>query len=173
MRPSENDYPPFFRGYISLVPEHDPLPVLEAQITELERMAAAAGADRERYRYAPGKWSVREIFGHLNDGERVFGFRAFCFSRGETAPLPSFDQDEYVARSGYDAHPLVELAREFADLRRSHLSMFRRLTPGEWDRSGTAADSRITVRALAYAMAGHVRHHVNGLRNSYGIVPGG
>ncbi len=169
MRPSESEYAGFYAGYVSLVPETDALAVLQAQPAELRQLAAAIPAGRETHRYAPGKWSVREVFGHLTDGERVFGYRAFCISRGDKASLPGFDENEYVAGAGYDQRPVAELADDFAALRGSNLAVLRRLEAEAWRRSGTANGTPVTVRALAFIMAGHVRHHLGVLRSRYGV----
>jgi hypothetical protein len=169
-RPGEGEYAPFYAEYVALVPETDILAVLERQAGELRELAASVPADRETLRYAEGKWSVREIFGHLADGERVFGYRAFCISRGEQAGLPSFDENEYVAQARSNAIPLRELADELALVRDSSLAFLRRLEPREWERTGTASDNPITVRAIAWVMAGHPRHHVRILRERYGLL---
>jgi hypothetical protein len=168
-RPGEGEYAPFYAGYVGLVPEADIVAVLEQQAGELRELAASVPADRETFRYAEGKWSVREVLGHLVDGERVFGYRAFCISRGERAGLPSFDENHYVAEARSNAIPLRELADELALVRESNLAFLRRLEPGEWERSGTASGKPITVRALAWVMAGHPRHHVGILRERYGL----
>jgi hypothetical protein len=170
-RPADTEFAAFYKGYVSLVPEAEILPVLEEQASMLGRLAAAIPSDREVFRYAPGKWSVREIFGHLADAERVFGYRAFCISRGEPKMLPGFDENDYVAASGYDRHPVAELAREFAVVRRANLAALGRLDREAWTREGNANGSAVSVRALAYIMAGHVRHHAGILASRYGIEP--
>jgi hypothetical protein len=168
-RPSDNEFAPYYLRYVSLVPETEIVEALEKQIAELRRVAAAISPDREHFRYADGKWSIREVFGHMIDAERIFGVRAFCFSRGETAPLPSFDENQYVARSAYDNTPLAELLDEFAALRAAHLAVLRRLNGPAWDQTGTASGNPVTVRGLAYIMVGHVRHHLSILADRYGI----
>jgi hypothetical protein len=168
-RPGEDEYAPFYAGYVGLVPETDILAVLERQAAELRELAAFVPADRETYRYAEGKWSVREVLGHLVDGERVFGYRAFCISRGERAGLPSFDENRYVAEARSNAIPVRELAGEIALVRESNLAFLRRLEPREWKSAGTASGKPITVRALAWVMAGHPRHHARILRERYGL----
>lgn len=168
-RPREDEYAPFYARYVALVPETDILGVLERQAEEIRRLVASVPAERETHRYAEGKWSVRGVLGHLVDGERVFGYRALCISRGETAPLPSFDENRYVAAARSDGIPLRELADELALVRRSNLVVLRRLEPSEWRRVGTASGHPISVQALAWVMAGHPRHHVNILRERYGI----
>ncbi len=168
-RPRDGEYPPFYAGYVALVPETDILAVLERQIEEIRRLTGSVPAEREAYRYAEGKWSVREVLGHLVDGERVFGYRAFCFSRGEQAALPSFDENQYVGAARCETIPLRELADELVLVRLSNLAVLRRLEPREWERVGTASGKPVTVRALAWVMAGHPRHHVNVLRERYGV----
>ena len=168
-RPSEAEFAPFYARYVALVPEADILAVLEQQVAEIRRLAASVPPERETFRYAEGKWSIREVLGHLVDGERVFGYRAFCFSRGDPAALPSFDENQYVAAARSDATPLPELADELALVRRSNLVVLRRLEPAEWARVGTASGKPVSVRALAWVMAGHPRHHLQVLRERYGL----
>jgi hypothetical protein len=142
---------------------------LERQIAEIRQRAAVVPAERETFRYAPGKWSIREIVGHLNDAERVFGYRAFCISRGERKPLPGFDEQRYVAEADSNRQPLAALVEEFAALRAAKLVLFRRLDPRAFKQIGTANDAPISVRALAFILAGHVRHHLGVLQLRYGI----
>jgi hypothetical protein len=169
-RPAPDEHAPFFAGYVKLVPEAEVLPVLEAQSSEIQRIARAIPKDRETFRYGPGKWSIREIFGHIGDGERVFGYRAFCISRGDETPLPGFDENDYIAESAYDERPVAELADDFAALRASNLAVLGRLDPARWTRRGNANGSPVSVRALAFIMAGHVRHHVGVLKMRYGVT---
>jgi hypothetical protein len=169
-RPAPDEHAPFFSGYVNLVPEADVLPVLEAQASEIPRLARSISADRETFRYGPGKWSIREIFGHIGDAERVFGYRAFCISRGDQAPLPGFDENDYIAESAYDERTVAELADDFAALRASNLAVLGRLDPARWARRGNANGNPVSVRALAFIMAGHVRHHVGVLKARYGVT---
>ncbi len=169
-RPAETEYAPFYAGYVSLVPESDVLAVLEEQKSAFRRLAASVPKDRERHRYAEGKWSIREVTGHLVDGERVFGYRAFAFSRAEKAPLPSFDENEYVAASSYDEVPLAELVRELVAVRDANLAVLRRLADPGWARVGIASGKPVSVRALGFIMAGHPRHHLAILRDRYGVA---
>ena len=142
-RPPNTEYAPFFARYVSLVPEPDVLAVLEAQPAELARLSSGVTSDREKFRYAEGKWTIRELVGHIVDSERIFGYRAFCISRGEQAPLPAFEENDYIRNSHYDRQPL-----------------------------GTSNKNPASVRALAFIMAGHVRHHFAVLRDRYGVLPG-
>ena len=172
-RPSEEEYAPFYAGYVSLVPEDDILPALERQPQELAALAAEVRPDHETYRYEKEKWSLREVFGHLGDAERVFGYRLFCIGRGDQTSLPGFDERQYVARSHFDRVPLGELADEFSTLRRSNLSTIRRLQPADWARVGTANNAPVSVRALAFIMTGHVRHHMSVVRTRYAAALNG
>ena len=168
-RPTDQEYAPFYKGYVGLVTEDDVLPPLAAQRDEVLRLAASVPTERETFRYAEGKWSIRELFGHIGDGERVFGYRAFCIGRGDQAAFPGFDQEEYMAAADYDRVPLAELASDFARLRESNLAVLKRLPPERWAQVGTASGARVSVNALAYVMAGHVRHHLGVLRDRYQV----
>ena len=168
MRPTESEYPEYFRKYVSLVPEDAILDVLESQIRVIDALPGQAGA-KETFAYAPGKWSVRELLGHVGDGERVFGYRALTFSRFDAASLPGFDEVTWTPHGHFAAAPLRELADEFVALRRANLQMLRRLQEPQWRAGGQGDGKPITVRALAYVMAGHVRHHLQVLRDRYGI----
>ena len=168
-RPHTDEYADFYAGYVGQVPEDDILPVLVAQVGELERLREAIPAEREAFRYAEGKWSVREMLGHLSDAERVFGYRAWRVSRNDKTPLPGFDQNPYIDESGYDQVPANELIDELLHLRHSNLAVLSRLRDEQWTRSGVASGTPITVRALAFILAGHIRHHAKVLRERYGI----
>jgi hypothetical protein len=166
-RPDPSEFAPFYAGYVALVTEGDILRVLETQAADLMRLAREFAPEREQHRYAPGKWSVREVVGHITDAERVFGFRAFCFSRGDRNPLPGFDENDYVAQSGFDRRELADLADDFGRIRQVNLAALRLLDEEAWRRTGTASGKPVSVRALAYIMAGHVRHHLNILSTRY------
>lgn len=169
-RPEPSEYTAAFGTYVGKVPENDPLPVLAAQPAELRALLAPVTADRETYRYAPGKWSVREVVGHIIDSERVFAFRALAFARGEAAPLPGFDENDYARNAGADERPLSELLDELEAIRRGNVLFLRALSDEAWSRVGTANGKPVTVRALAFVMAGHVRHHAGVLKERY--LPG-
>lgn len=170
-RPNQAEFAPFYAGYVSLVPEADIVQVLEGQAADVREGTRAFIPAREGFRYADGKWSVCEVLGHMTDAERVFGFRAFCFSRGDENPLPGFDENDYVARSGFDRCSLADLVQEFGQLREANLTVLRRLDDDAWRRMGTASGKPVSVRALAYIMAGHVRHHLHILRTRYVVAP--
>ena len=169
IRPKDDEYAAHFRGYVTLVPEEDVLAVLQTQMTVVQGLKALVSEPQETFAYASGKWTVREVIGHVCDVERIFGFRAFAFSRSDRDALPGFDDSDYVAQAEFNATPLAELVDDLADLRATNLRMLRRLRGPQWDRSGIANGRRITVRALAFVMAGHIRHHLGLLRDRYGI----
>ena len=166
-QPLESEYAPYYHGYISQVTEGEILPVLRSQLDALDLLLGRVTPDRETYRYAEGKWSIREMIGHLIDGERVFGYRAFCIARGETQNLPGFEQNDYILTAPYDRIDLEDLLSEFRLVRLSNIAMFRTLDEEAWRRIGSANDTEVTVRALAFIMAGHVRHHMGVLRERY------
>ena len=169
-RPSQAEFASFYAGYVSLVPEADIMKVLEGQADDVRLQTRAFIPKREEFRYAPGKWTVREVLGHMTDAERVFGFRAFCFSRGDENALPGFEQDDYVARASFDRCSLADLVQEFGQLREANLTVLRRLDDSAWRRMGTASGHPVSVRALAYIMAGHVRHHLHVLSTRYAEI---
>jgi uncharacterized damage-inducible protein DinB len=131
------------------------------------RVLSAISEERSLHRYAAGKWSIREVVGHLNDTERLFVFRAFWFARGFDTPLPSFDQNIAVGAAGADARTLRSHVEEFQAVRAATLSFFDNLPDDAWARRGVASDNPFTVKALAYIGAGHVAHHLSILRERY------
>ncbi|HWM90570.1 MAG TPA: DinB family protein [Thermoanaerobaculia bacterium] len=168
-RPEPGEYAEFYAGYIAGLPPGDVLEILELQKDQLRHLAATVPADQETFRYAPGKWSLREIAGHLIDAERVFSYRALCISRGDETPLPGFDENFYVARSNFDSRTLSSLIEELTLLRSANLLLFRALAPEDLARLGTANSYPVSVRALAFILAGHLDHHFRVLRERYGI----
>lgn len=166
--PDPSEYAPYYGKYISLVDEQDPI---EAMRSELARTLELLGGILEvdsLIRHAPYTWSIREVVGHLIDSERVFGYRALRFARGDSTPLPGFDENAYAAAGAFDRCPLASLRDEFAYLRRSHLELFANLPNEAWDRRGTANGAEVSVRALAYILVGHERHHVSIVRKRLG-----
>jgi hypothetical protein len=166
-RPLESEYAPYYQSYVAHVSETDILPVLRSQMDELDVLLEHVEPKRETFRYAEGKWSIRELVGHLIDAERVFGYRTFCIARGEQQNLPGFDQNVYMLTAPYDRIELEDLLSELRLIRLGNIAMLRTLDEEAWSRTGTANDNQITVRALAFIIAGHVRHHMGVLREKY------
>lgn len=167
--PTPAEYAPFYAGYISRMTESDPLAVLAAQVDEISRLFASVPAEREGHRYAPGKWSIREMVGHLADCERIMAYRALAIARGDQTPLPGFDEEAYAGQAGSDAVPLADLTADLLAARQSTLHLFRNLPAEAWNRIGTANQNPVSVRALAYILAGHLRHHFAVLKERYGV----
>jgi len=167
-RPRSEEYDVAFERYVSRVPETDVLAALERQPAELAAVLASIPPGREEYRYAPGKWTIRGVVGHVLDAERVFGYRALCVARGDKTPLPGFEQNDYAANAGSDCRTLASLAAEFASLRTSHVLMLQYIDDASWVRVDSANALPVTPRALSYILVGHVRHHVAVLREKYG-----
>ena len=166
-RPDETEYHAEFGKYIALVPAGDVVAVLGSQIEETLALLRSVPEERGGFRYAPGKWSVKELVGHLIDTERIFSYRALRFARGDKTAVPGYEQDDYVRGGSFDAVPLAELAEEFASVRRATVFLFKHLDEEAWARRGLASDSEVSVRALAYLIAGHELHHRRVLREKY------
>lgn len=165
--PARDEYAPFYAGYVARVPAGAVLQVLRDQPALLQRTFGELSEEQARYCFAPEAWSIKQVVGHLGDGERVFAYRAAAVARGEQAPLPSFDQDAYVAAAGYDDRPLGDLLAEFVALRQATLLTFQHISPAALDRRGTVAGGQMSVRALLYIIAGHVLDHLSSLQGDY------
>ena len=168
MRPPEiSEYQSYYRKYISLVQGDDLTEILDHQLTESLATLCRISEAQSLHRYEPGKWSIKELLGHLIDSERIFTYRALRFARNDHTPLSGFDQDPYVIAGGFDDRPWSELVAEFEHVRRSTILLFRGLKPESEQRFGVANNSPITVRALGYVIAGHELHHLGILREKY------
>jgi hypothetical protein len=165
--PQTSEHLPYYTRYIALVQGQDLTATLEKLIDTSLPFLRSISEQKSLHRYAPGKWSIKEVLGHLIDGERIFAYRALRFARNDARPLTGFDQDPYVEAAGFDAYPWPDLIAEFEHVRRSTILFFRGLTPEAAMRSGLANDAPITVRALGYVIAGHELHHVGILRERY------
>jgi hypothetical protein len=169
-RPDPTEYAPFYAGYIARVPESDALAVLEQQLLIDFSFFRSIGREAEQRIHPPFKWTIREVAGHLADAERVFGFRLFHLLRRDPNPLPAFDEMEYARVADYNQTPLAEWAEELSRLRLSHLQLLRNHADAEGDVEGIVSGQRITARALAFIMAGHVRHHMTIVRERLGVA---
>lgn len=157
-RPRPDEYADFYGTYIAAV-EGPLLETLECDSRHWQTLLASVPFAREGYRYAPGKWSIREVVGHVIDAERMFSVRAMAFARGDRSHFPSFDENAYAAASGADHRPLADLSEELSAVRRCTLLLLKSFEEETWDRRGTASGYEFTVRSLAWIMAGHSRHH--------------
>ena|SRR5688572_21218410 len=166
-RPAPTEYAQPYAGYVALVPEDDIFAELEKQSSDTQKLLASLDESKAAYRYAESKWSVKEVLGHFIDAERIFAYRALAFARGETQPLPGFEEKDYVRHAQFDAWKLGDLAEHYALVRRSTIVLFRNFPEEAWDRRGIASDNPITVRAIAWIIVGHERHHVKVLRERY------
>ena len=166
-RPASSEYAPSFQKYVDLVSGCGILAVLDDQIGDTRALIASISESEGGHRYAPGKWSIREVIGHLSDAERIFAYRALRFARGDETPLSGFDENTYIAPGGFDRRTLADLMEEFAAVRRATVALFRGLDEDAWGRCGTANRNDCSVRALAWIIAGHERHHVSILRERY------
>ena len=166
-RPSDGEYDPYYRPMIGLVPDQPVLSVLDEQRYEIMGFLGSLDKATADYRYGPEKWSVKEVLGHVVDTERIFGARALCFARGEEKPLPPFEQDDYVRSAGFDRRSLASLSEEFEAVRRSTETLFEGFDESQWNRVGVANEVRMSVRAVAYIVAGHAAHHMAVIRERY------
>jgi uncharacterized damage-inducible protein DinB len=169
MHPATDDYAPAFAGYVGLVPEDEILHAMAEQTSATQTLLAKIDESRSEYRYAEGKWSIKEMIGHLGDAERVFGYRAMCIARGEQQSLPGYDENEYMAKSGYASWKYKDTVEQWAILRAANSVLFRNLSTEAWDRRGEANGAPVTVHALARIIVGHERHHMKVLTERYGV----
>lgn len=166
-KPDTTEYLPYYGKYVSLVPDGDILNVLGKQIEETVGLLNGIPESRANFRYAPDKWSIKELVGHVIDTERIFAYRALRFARNDKTPLPGYEQDDYVSNASFDSCTLTDLASELKTVRQSTLFLFKHLDESAWMRRGLANDSEASVRALAHIIAGHELHHREILRSRY------
>jgi hypothetical protein len=166
-RPDSTEYDDYYTDYVAKVEGDQVLEVLEAQLGETRALLGDLDDAAGEHRYALGKWSLKELLGHLVDSERVFAYRALAIARGDRASLPGMDQDDYVAAGSFDRLPLATLLEEFEHVRRSTLALLAGLEQDAWGRSGIANGVSVTVRALAFIIAGHQAHHLGVVRERY------
>ena len=166
-RPETTEYAEYYEGYISSIPETDVISVLSSQTDELRDVLQNLPEEKGTFAYAEGKWTIKEVVGHLIDAERVFAYRLHRFSHGDTTPLSSFDQDIYVTNGRSHTRTFADLLDELESQRRSNISLVKSLREEDWNLTGIASDNSVSVRALTFIMAGHVRHHQNILKERY------
>lgn len=166
-RPEPGEHSPYHERYISLVPGSDILSTLDAQRRQMMILLCSRDEAEGDFRYAPGKWSAKEVLGHVCDTERIFAYRALRIARGDRTPMEGFEQDDYVRNSSFANHPLAEVIEDYIAVRRATLTLFRNLDDRAWMRRGIANNNEISVRALAYITAGHELHHRRILEEKY------
>jgi uncharacterized damage-inducible protein DinB len=169
-RPDASEHLPYYSKYIDVVPDGDLLQTLRAQLDETLALVRGLDESQGGHAYAPGKWSIRGVLNHLLDAERIFAYRALRIARGDATPLESFDENAYADIANADARTLADLAEEMEHVRRSTLSLFASLDDEALARRGTASGGPVSVRALAWIIAGHERHHLKLLHERY--LPG-
>ncbi len=168
-RPEPDEIPSHYVGYIKRVPELDPVIACAAQIEDTATLLRGLSDTDAMHRYERGKWSIKEVVGHLGDVERIMAYRALRIARGDTTPLPGFDEKAYVPVAKFDARALADLVGELRTARAATLALLRTFDADAWRRRGTASGKPVSVRALAYMIPGHERHHVEVLRTRYGV----
>lgn len=167
MRPDKNDYAPFYAGYVDALEGDNGIDILVSQSTATQELLNSFSESKGNYTYSEGKWTVKEVVGHLMDAERVFAYRAVCIARGEKKPLPGYDQDEYVKTGNFNKRQLFDLNYEFRLLRESNILLFKGFDEYMMNQRGTANDKEVTVRALLFIIAGHEKHHMKILKERY------
>ncbi len=158
-RPQQGDYALYYENYVALVPSGDFLEILQNQRRELIEMLSPLSEQQAEFRYASGKWSIKEVIGHITDAERIFSYRLLRIARGDQTPLASFEQDGYIANGNFSARKLSDLLQEFSAVREATICLTSSLDHDAWYRRGTASQKEVSVLALAFIIAGHERHH--------------
>lgn len=166
-RPQAGEYAPYYERYISLIQENDILATLDRQRREMVLLLSGLSEEQGDFRYAPEKWSAKEVLGHMCDTERIFAYRALRISRGDATPMEGFEQDDYVKNGPFARHVIAEVIEDYIAVRRATISLLRSLEEAAWSRRGVANQNEVTVRAIAYTIAGHEVHHRGILEEKY------
>ncbi|HVG38567.1 MAG TPA: DinB family protein [Pyrinomonadaceae bacterium] len=166
-KPEATEFAPYYDKYTSRVPDGDIITILRDQLAETTALLRSIPEEQGEMRYAEGKWTIKELIGHIIDGERVFAYRALRFARGDATPLPGFDQDVFMSSAPFANVTLAELTAELTSVRESTIFLFAHLDDEAWSRRGVASDNEVTVRALAHMIAGHELHHRAILQSHY------
>ncbi len=166
-RPELSEHPGYYTHYIGLVKGDNILKQLEDQVIDTQAIISEIPEEKETYAYAPGKWTIKEVLGHIIDTERIMAYRALRFARKDKTALQGFDENEYVANSDYNKRTLYDIAHEFAIVRESNLALFKHFNEEALDQRGTANNNEATVRAILFMIAGHANHHLNVIKTKY------
>ena len=167
IRPEASEFAEYYGNYVNLVPEANILNTLKEQHAQTCEFISSLSEEQGKLRYDAGKWSIKEIVGHLIDSERIFAYRALRFARNDKLELPGFDQNGYVENGDFDNRTMADLAREYSHVRSATLDLFEHLNADAWTRRGIANESEISVRAIAWIIGGHEIHHIAGIRSNY------
>jgi hypothetical protein len=166
-KPRPDEYAPYYEKYVSRIPDGDVVTLLTAQAAELRSLFANVPDARRTFAYAPGKWTLAESLLHVADCERVFAYRVLRIARGDTVSLHAFDENAWAPLSGANDRPLADIAAELAEVRAATIALLKGIPDSAWTRVGTASDKPVSVRALAYIIAGHAAHHAQLFREKY------
>lgn len=167
IRPKQDEYNPFYEAYIGIVPEGEVGDMLRDAEAKTLELFAGLTEEQANYRYAPGKWSLKEVLGHINDNERVMAYRLLRIARGDQTPLPGYDQDVLVANAGFAERSLASLVAEYQTIRQSTLPLVDNLTAEAWAQMGNMSDHPVSARAIGYILVGHERHHIEVIKQRY------
>jgi hypothetical protein len=172
VRPDSTEHAPYYTKYVDLVPETDVIAAMRLQFAETLAILSDLTESEACIHHAPYTWSIKDVVGHLTDAERVFAYRALRFARGDETPLPGFDENAYAKAAEFDQEPIRDVVAGFEAVRRSSIYLFQHLSDAAWHRKGTANGDGVTVRALAYILVGHERHHMAIVRKRLGMPTG-
>jgi len=167
IRPQSSEHPVYFEHYIELVKSNDVLNELEEQLTTVKQLFSKIPSDKEDFKYAPGKWTIKEVLGHLIDTERIMAYRALRFARRDKTPLQGFDENNFVTNANFNERTLHNLGVEFELVRKSNLMLFKEFNEEAFGQIGTANGKECSVRAILFMIAGHVFHHLNVIETKY------
>lgn len=167
VRPSKDEYPEYHHRYVGKVPQGDILDLIEEQIRTTAGFLGTINEEKANYRYAPDKWSIKQVIGHLNDIERLFQYRAMSFARNDKTALPSMEQDDWVAGANFDGRTLADLTGEYLAVRAAGLTLFKSFNDEMWIRKGTASGFDFSVRSVPFILAGHDVHHIGVIKDRY------
>lgn len=166
-RPLENEYPEYYVPYVNLVSDGDLLLILKENLAEMTALFEGLSEENGQFRYAQGKWSMKEVLGHMADTERIMSYRLLRIGRGDQTPLAGFDENDYINGSQFDQLPIKNILDDFAAVRNATIALIQNMPDGAWAKRGIANDTEITSRAIAYIIAGHAIHHLKIIHERY------
>lgn len=166
-RPLKEEYPPYYQHYIDLVKDIPILKALEDQVLDVQALISEVEEGQEDFAYAEGKWTIKQVIGHIIDTERILGYRALRFARKDKTPLPGFDENKFVENAHFQNQSLYNLAHEFGIVREANLALWRHFTEEDLSQTGTANGVEVSVRAILFMIAGHATHHIRVIKTNY------